>query len=163
MPDPATIQAQLAVSIVDQLAKTTKAGERIFPLGFGLNVNTPYITSLVNKSCVAPKFYQSKLVGGALTDKVTFVNGTFKYANFESKGINTVIFPHGNPNLPGETELLLAGCYSAVSVFTIDYDAPRGSQQGTIRQKQLAGVVKYGNPIKSSKRSISVEDTLPFH
>lgn len=34
-PDPATIDAQLAVALVNQIAQNTK-GQRIFPLGYSL-------------------------------------------------------------------------------------------------------------------------------
>ena len=49
-PDPATIYAQLSVRLVEQLAKNTKPGKRILPLGYGLNVNYPAITSFTNAS-----------------------------------------------------------------------------------------------------------------
>lgn len=37
-PDPATIQAQLAVDIVQTLINNTKEGERLLPLGYGITV-----------------------------------------------------------------------------------------------------------------------------
>ena len=35
-PDPATVQGQLAVDIVQQLVKGTPAGQRLLPLGYGI-------------------------------------------------------------------------------------------------------------------------------
>ena len=36
LPDPATIDAQLSVSLVNQLVANTPAGQRILPLGYGI-------------------------------------------------------------------------------------------------------------------------------
>ena len=37
-PDPATVQAQLAVKVVQTLVNNTQAGERLLPLGYGISV-----------------------------------------------------------------------------------------------------------------------------
>jgi len=141
-PDPATIQAQLAVDIVNSLVNSTRAGERILPLGYGVSVNTPFITSLTNDSCVAPPFIQSRLTGGADYDTAVFnaTSGTFHYANIVSPGGNRCI--NGNCALPGETNVLDDGCQSSVSVFTVDYDAPTGPDQAGVRAR-LSSVVEY--------------------
>lgn len=86
LADPATIQAQLAVKIVNQIAKTAKAGKPIFPLAHGVSVNTPYITSLTNKSCVAPDFIQTRLSGGGFSDSAVYSNGVCDYANNVGSG-----------------------------------------------------------------------------
>jgi 5'-nucleotidase len=39
-------------------------GGRVLPLGYGVNVNFPYITSYVDTSCVNPPFIQSRMTGG---------------------------------------------------------------------------------------------------
>lgn len=133
-PDPATIQAQLAVKVVNALINATKPGERLLPLGYGVSVNTPFITSLFNDSCINPPFVQSRLTGGAYYDKAVY-NSTsrlFTYQNFVAPGGNVCI--NGDCSLPGETEVL-SGCASSISVFTVDYDAPIGRNQTEIRHK----------------------------
>lgn len=64
-PDPATIQATLAVNLVQQLIKNTAPGKRVLPLGYGINVNTPVITSLTNNSCINPPYIQTRFTGSA--------------------------------------------------------------------------------------------------
>lgn len=115
LADPSTIQAQLAVKLVNQLVNNTKAGQPILPTGYGISVNTPYITSATNKSCVNPQFIQTRLTGGGYSDQAVFSNGVFNYANIVSSGVNQYI--NGNPQLPGEQEIINAGCYSSVSVL----------------------------------------------
>ena len=133
-PDPAIIYGQLSTSIVNQLANNTKPGEAVLPLGYGINVNYPSITSLTNTSCVAPKFYQTRLTGGALTDAAVFnaTSGTFTYANYLGTGLNACI--NGDCSLPGETTVVNSGCQSSVSVFTIDYDAPSTGNTTNVRK-----------------------------
>jgi len=149
-PDPATIQAQLAVNFVQQLIKGTPSGQRLMPLGYGISVNTPVISSLINDSCVNPPFIQTRLTGGAFSDtaRLNTTTGLFSYGNIASAGLNRCI--NGNCTLPGETDVVDGGCYSAVSVFTVDYDAPTGSDQAGIRSA-LSGLVQYENPTR--KRS----------
>ena len=133
-PDPATIQGQLAATLVSQIINSTKPGHPILPPGYGINVNTPYITSLTNDSCVDPPFIQTRFTGGAFTDSAVYneTTGLFKYGNLLTSSLNRCI--NGNCALPGETDVVDSGCASAVSMFTIDYDAPMGRDQGSIRQ-----------------------------
>ncbi|EXJ85287.1 hypothetical protein A1O3_05962 [Capronia epimyces CBS 606.96] len=156
-PDPATIHGQLAVDIVNQLIKGTKPGERLLPLGYGINVNAPFITSLTNDSCVSPSFVQTRFTGGAFTDKVVYnaTSGTFNYGNDLTGGINTCI--NGNCTLPGETDVVDGGCSVTVSVFTIDYDAPLGLAQAKVRGA-LTPLVAFENP--SAKVRIRSRDDL---
>ena len=134
-PDPATIQAQLAVKVVQALVKNTKKGERLMPLGYGISVNTPFITSLTNDSCIDPPFVQTRLTGGADYDIAVFnkTSKLFTYANIVPPGGNVCI--NGDCSLPGETDVLNRGCQSSISVFTVDYDAPLGKDQADIRHK----------------------------
>lgn len=141
-PDPATIQAQLAVNVVQTLIKNTKPGERLLPLGYGITVNTPFITSLTNDSCVDPPYIQSRLTGGANYDIAVFnkTRGTFTYGNIVPPGGNVCY--NGDCSLPGETTVVNSGCKTSVSVFTVDYDAPSGPTQNNIRSR-LEPLVKY--------------------
>ena len=76
-------------------------------------------------------------------------SGLFTYANLLAAGVNECI--NGNCDLPGETTVVNGGCQSAVSVFTVDYDAPSG--------KETKGVMKALEPLvikntTGSKRSM---------
>ncbi|KAF2104425.1 5'/3'-nucleotidase sure [Rhizodiscina lignyota] len=141
-PDPATIQAQLAVDIVETLVKNSKPGERLMPLGYGISVNTPVITSLTNDSCVNPPFVQTRLTGGADYDQALFnkTSGLFTFQNIVPPGGNVCY--HGDCSLPGETVIVNSGCFSSVSVFTVDYDASIGPVQTSIRSR-LEPLVKF--------------------
>ena len=141
-PDPATIYAQLSVALVNQLAKNTRPGKALLPLGYGLNVNYPSITSLSNASCVAPPFIQTRLTGGAFSDFAAFnaTSQTFSFQNILGAGVNACI--NGDCSLPGETTIVNAGCQSSVSVFTVDYDAPSGKDEKKVRSA-LEPLVKY--------------------
>ncbi|KIX94416.1 uncharacterized protein Z520_09802 [Fonsecaea multimorphosa CBS 102226] len=156
-PDPATIQAQLATNLVNQLVKGSRSGKPLLPLGYGLNVNTPVITSLTNDSCVNPPFIQTRLGGGATTDKAVYnaTTGLFTYANLITDGNNVCI--NGNCALPGETPVVDNGCYGAVSVFSIDYDAPQGPAQHGIRAA-LQPLVAYENP--DAKMLVKARDSM---
>jgi len=160
-PDPATITAQLAVDVVNQLVNKTKSGERLLPLGYGINVNNPVITSFTNASCVSPPFVQTRLAGGAFTDGAArnATTGLFTYTNFLGPGINTCI--NGNCSLPGETTVVGSGCYSSVSVFTVDYDAPVGAAQTNVRSRLEPLVAYTGTP--ESGRKLTAREAEARH
>ena len=161
--DPAVIQAQLAQQIISKVINASKPGQPILPAGYGISVNTPYITSLTNTSCISPPFIQSRLTGGAFTDTAVYneTRGTFTYGNLDTPALNRCI--NGDCSLPGETDVVDSGCYSSVSVFTIDYDAPLGADQANIRG-ELQPLVAYqkgsGGWTKAQKRSEEVVRAL---
>lgn len=129
------------MDIVSALANNTPAGERLLPSGYGISVNTPYITSLDNDSCVAPPFYHTRMNGGAVWDVAVEEDGVFTYAPIvPERGGNACI--NGDCSLPGETGVVEGGCASSVSVFTVDYDAPLGEDLSRIRGR-TGEVVKY--------------------
>ena len=101
-----------------------------------------FITSLTNDSCIAPPFVRTRLTGSASIDTAVLDSTTMTstYGNLVGPGINVCI--NGNCSLPGEQIVLNACCYNAVSVFTVDYDAPLGKAQSDIR-KNLERLVKY--------------------
>lgn len=164
--DPATILGKLAAKVVTQLesnfkrennqerrhhdsssAKAAKNG-RLLPYGYGISVNFPYISTLVNQSeskhCIDPPFVHTRLTGGAMTNYAAFNNETqtFTWAMyFTSPGVNTCI--NGDCSLPGETDIIKE-CKSAVSVWTIDYDAPKCGGAVKVRGL-LEGLVEDSN------------------
>lgn len=124
------------------MIKNSKKGERLMPLGYGISVNTPFITSLTNDSCIDPTFVQTRLTGGADYDIAVYnkTSGLFNYQNIVPAGGNQCI--NGDCSLPGETDVLNKGCQASISVFTVDYDAPLGKSQEDVRHK-FAGIAPY--------------------
>jgi len=129
----------------------------VWKLTVRFSVNTPFITSLINDSCISPPFIQTRLGGGGTTDKAVYnaTSGIFTFANLITDAMNVCI--NGNCALPGETPVVDNGCYGAVSVFSIDYDAPLGRAQGMIRQA-LTPLVAYENP--DAKMKLKVRDEM---
>lgn len=152
LKDTATIYGQLAADLVQQLITNVdkKGGGRLLPYGYGINVNMPYITSFKNDSCIAPKFYHSRLTGGADVDIAVLneTTGLFHYGNLVNPGTNTCI--NGDCSLPGETNILAQGCKSAVSIFTVDYDAPVGCHNAPDLKGLLEPLVGYVNGSSSA-------------
>ena len=145
-PDPATIDAELSVKLVNQLAKNGNKSQ-LLPLGYGLNVNYPTITSLKTADCVNPPFVQSRLTGGAEVDTAVFnpKTGIFTFGSIVAAGVNACI--NGDCSLPGETTVV-DGCFSSVSVFTVDYDAPNPGSKKV--RKLLEPLVRYQNSTTNS-------------
>jgi len=149
LKDPATIMAQLSANLAQQLiTNVAKAGGgRLLPLGYGINVNIPLITSFKSDNCTDPPFIQSRLTGGAVVDLALFneTTGLFSYEDDINPGVNQCI--HGDCSLPGETDILKRDCQSAVSVFTVDYDAPIGGvcSSGPDVRSLLFPLVQYAN------------------
>jgi hypothetical protein len=108
-------------------------------------VNTPFITSLTNDSCVNPPLIQTRMGGGGTTDLAVWnaTTGLFHYANLITDGNNVCI--NGNCALPGENAVVNDGCYGSVSVFTIDADAPMGAAQRAVRAA-MQPLVAFENP-----------------
>jgi 5'-nucleotidase len=132
--------------------------EVMVPINNQNSVNTPFITSFTNDSCVSPPFVQTRFGGGGFTDVALYneTTGLFRYGNYLSTAVNRCI--NGDCSLPGETAIVDEDCMSSVSVFTIDYDAPLGSDQNGVRLA-LAPLVMYeGGP--PGKMSIRVRDGL---
>ncbi len=125
LQDPATIYGRLAANLAQAFIDKAKAsGGRILPLGYGINVNIPLISSFTNDSCVNPPFVLTRFTGGAEVDQAVFnkTSGLFTFANIVTDGANQCI--NGDCNLPGEQQVINGGCKSSVTVFTVDYDAP---------------------------------------
>jgi 5'-nucleotidase len=129
--DPATIMGKLAANLAQAMI-TKAAGTRILPLGYGLNVNIPFITSFTNTSCVNPPFIRTRMTGGATVDKAAYnaSSGLFTFQNIFPDGANQCI--NGDCSLPGETDVVASGCKTSVSVFTVDYDAPYAGECGNV-------------------------------
>ncbi|KAI9755899.1 MAG: hypothetical protein M4579_004113 [Chaenotheca gracillima] len=159
--DPATITGKLGVKLVEQLAANAKGGP-LLPAGYGISVNYPYITSLKNDSCVNPPFIQTRLTGGATIDKAVLneTTGIFDYANASpDDGLNTCI--NGDCSLPGDTDIVKT-CQTAVSVFTVDYDAPNCQGSKPIRNL-VQPLVGTANGTGSGSNSSSGGPNTTYH
>ncbi|KAI0362765.1 5'/3'-nucleotidase sure [Trametes cingulata] len=120
--DPANLAAKVVADLVRALSdKVNVTQELLLPLGVGLTVNIP--TFGPGSNCTAPPFTFTRMTGGAVVNQVTIdpASGFPVSHDLEAVGINANI--NGIRNDPGET-LTSAGCKTAVSVFSIDYDAP---------------------------------------
>ncbi|KAF3922247.1 Exopolyphosphatase [Dactylellina cionopaga] len=165
--DPATIIGKLAAKVVNQLEeKGIGKNGRLLPYGYGLNVNFPYITtskstaSISNRqpTCDNPPFVHARLTGGAATNYAAFneETGIFTWAgNFTSPGVNACI--NGDCELPGETDVIKE-CKTAVSVWTIDYDAP--SCGGALQVRRLLDGLVEGDE-KGSNGTGSATTSVP--
>jgi 5'-nucleotidase len=105
---------------------------------------------------VNPPFIQTRLGGGGTTDKAVWnaTSGIFAFQNLITDGNNVCI--NGDCALPGETPIVDNGCYGAVSVFTIDTDAPMGPAQDAVRGA-LQPLVAFANP--DAKMMLKVRET----
>ena len=96
------------------------------------------------------------MTGGADVDKAVFnkTSGLFTFGDIVSAGANNCI--NGDCSLPGETTVVDSGCFSAVTVFTVDYDAPISAGTQSVRAA-LEPLVKYQNSTKgtTSKRDLA--------
>lgn len=151
LKDPATIYGELAANFVKNLIANTKKGDRLLPLGYGINVNLATITSYTNDSCVNPPFVHTRLTGGGQVYTAAYHEdtGLFGYKIIVTKGANQCI--NGDCSLPGETDVLNNGkCQSTVSVFTNDYDAPSSYPYRALPdvRKSLSPLVQYSNSTK---------------
>lgn len=79
----------------------------------------------------------------ALKSILPFFNSTtglFSYGSTVAAGVNACI--NGDCSLPGETNVVSSGCFSSVSVFTVDYHAPNpGSEDVRRLVEPLVGIV----------------------
>lgn len=131
----ATWAAELSVQFVERVANVTAHGQRILPLGYGLNVNYP----ILNESCLNPPFIESRFTGGAGVATAAYnastgllSYGANSYYGIVTEGANQCL--NGDCRLPGETDVV-TGCSSSVTVFTVDYDAPSNRLTQALKAK----------------------------
>ncbi|OBZ75663.1 Acid phosphatase [Grifola frondosa] len=120
--DPANLAGQVVAKLVIALAKGVNTKQnRLLPLGIGLTVNLPIFGP--GNDCTEPPFILTRLTGGATIDKISISSQTGfpTSSDLVAPGLNTPI--NGIISLPGETPTS-AKCETAVSIFSVDYDAP---------------------------------------
>ncbi|EWC47716.1 hypothetical protein DRE_02916 [Drechslerella stenobrocha 248] len=163
--DPAITVGKLAARFIQRLEnnwKTNYNSQKILPYGYGVNVNFPYIhveaPSSNQNGCLDPRFVRTRLTGGAATNYAAYNEDTrtFKWASsYESPGVNTCI--NGDCGLPNETDVIKQ-CKTAVSIFTIDYDAPSCGDPVEV-WNMLDGLVENVSTIDSTGGGNSSRDT----
>jgi len=135
--DPANIAGKLTADFVAALAEgiDTK-NQRLLPLGVGISINYP--TFGPGNDCTHPPFTLTRMTGGATVNQVSIEPTTgFPVSNdLVTDGINVKL--NGNLALPGET-VVSAGCKTAVSIYSIDYDAP--TSVAAPIQKRLSSII----------------------
>lgn len=118
--NPATWTAKVAYLVVKEFIDNTGEDQSVLPLGYGINVNIPELTS-----DEVPPFVKTRLTGEADVDTAAY-NETTKLFTWEnvvpkSAGVNACY--NGDCSLPGETYVVEGGSVS-ISAFTVDYTAP---------------------------------------
>lgn len=137
--NPATWAAMVSVKVVEEFIANTATDQPVLPLGYGVNVNIPELTS-----ADLPPVVKSRMTGDAETDYAAFneTSGLFTWENIRPKAAGVNACYNGDCALPGETYVVGEGGVS-VSVFTIDYDAPTGAYTESVFGK-VEGLVGGG-------------------
>lgn len=130
--NPATWTAQITAKVVQQFINSTSKGAPILPIGYGVNVNIPALSSKSHD----PAIVQTRFTGNAHINEAVLdpKKGTFTWANIKpyADGVNACI--NGDCSLPGETYVVENGDVS-VSLFTVDYSAPQGPYSDMLKKK----------------------------
>ncbi|KAK4641515.1 hypothetical protein QC761_501170 [Podospora bellae-mahoneyi] len=120
LQDPATINARLASNLVQAFISKAN-GDRVLPEGYGVTVDLPYITSETSDECTNPPFVLTRATQDVGV-KVAYnhKSGVFNrmhtdtgYKQFEATNTVSTVAPK---------------CLSAVTVFSLDYDASHRRQ-----------------------------------
>ncbi|ODQ60130.1 hypothetical protein WICANDRAFT_78747 [Wickerhamomyces anomalus NRRL Y-366-8] len=126
--DPANIYASKVVELTSKVFESQGENERALPLGVGLNVNFPKVTTLTkDNSCSNPPFVFSRLTGKDVAISALKFNettGLFEYSSIKHGTDATATRYNGILSLPNENSVINTGCYTPVSAFSIDYTAP---------------------------------------
>ncbi|KAJ5702828.1 sure-like protein [Penicillium malachiteum] len=145
LKDPQTIAGELSAAFAENIIRETKGG-RILPLGYGINVNMPEITSETSDECIDPPFIHTRMTGGAWTLGVSYNATTGLFTEKELTPVPALdLCINGDCFLPAETTVSSDTCKSAVTIFTIDYDAPSGGKGSAALKKirqSLGSLVK---------------------
>ncbi|KAI3405849.1 hypothetical protein KGF56_001456 [Candida oxycetoniae] len=125
--EPATIYAIKVTELVNELFKTQGVNPRVLPIGVGLNVNFPPVGYL-NESCTDPTWVFTRLTGEYASGADLKYNATSNSFYYVQDGWNALtVCNNGDCSLPSENFVVeYTKCQSAVSSFSIDYDANLG-------------------------------------
>ncbi|EUC38230.1 hypothetical protein COCCADRAFT_1034 [Bipolaris zeicola 26-R-13] len=149
---PAVLAAKASFGIVNEFIKNTPAGQKVLPLGYGVNVNIPELTNATS----SPPVFKTRLTGNAETDVAVYneTTGLFTWDNVNplAAGINAQY--NGDASLPDETWVVAGGGIS-VSAFTMDWSAPVSGYTDAVYAKASALFSSgSGNATAYSKRMV---------
>ncbi|KAB5580590.1 acid phosphatase precursor [Coniochaeta sp. 2T2.1] len=119
---PAHLVAALSAKIVQGVIDSAAGANPLLPLGFGLNVNFPPLTS--NWSSLP--IVQTRMTGNSEVDiaqPVADVPGTFTWGNIRPLAAGANVCLSGDCTLPDETFVVASGRVS-MSLYITDYTAP---------------------------------------
>ena len=129
---PAALVAAVAAKVVLGIIESVPTGGPILPLGYGMNVNIPPLTT----NNTSPAIVQTRMTGNAEVDEAVpgETPGTFTWANIRpyAAGVNACY--NGDCSLPGETYVVQNGKVS-VSLYTVDYTAPTNGYTKSIMSR----------------------------
>ncbi|PWY78972.1 sure-like protein [Aspergillus eucalypticola CBS 122712] len=160
LKNPQTIVGELSAAFAQNLILRMK-GRRLLPLGYGINVNMPTITSTNSDECIAPEFFHTRITGDAWSLGISYnaTTGLMQETLVDpAAALDTCI--NGDCSLPSETELTSSGCKSAVSIFSIDYDAPDGISGSNLTSSIRASFGSFVQYISSAEAATSVVRTM---
>ncbi|EDK42670.1 hypothetical protein PVL30_000816 [Lodderomyces elongisporus] len=124
---PSTIYGNKVVELVDALFKSQGSNSRALPVGVGLNVNFPKV-GYENETCSDPKYVFTRLTGQYASGadlKYNATSNSFYYAQDQFSPLT--VCNNGDCSLPSENFVVEhTKCQTAVSVFSIDWDANLG-------------------------------------
>ncbi|KAJ4302598.1 hypothetical protein N0V90_001487 [Kalmusia sp. IMI 367209] len=149
--NPATWSAAVSAKIVQQFLNATPEDQSVLPLGYGINVNIPELTS-----DEMPPIVATRLTGEADVDIAVYneTTGLFKYGNLEPKAAGVNVCYNGDCGLPGENYVVEGGSVS-ISVFTVDYDAPANAYTADVLKKFAPLTEDSGNSTTYGKRALA--------
>lgn len=140
--NPANINANVTVELVEQIFDAQGVNSRALPIGVGLNVNIPHVGyDAEDDTCNAPKFVYTRMNGlDSDADKIVFneTSGLVEVSyDFYPEALT--VCSAGDCTLPSEALVMDRwNCSTAVSAFSVDYDA------NINLQNQVKGIL---NPI----------------
>ena len=122
----------MSVKVVEQVISSASRGGPLLPLGYGMNVNIPKLSS----NNTDTKIVLTRMTGNAHVNEAVLdaSKGTFTWANIKpyAAGANACI--NGDCSLPGETYVVENGAIS-VSLYTTDYTAPNSWHTESIMKR----------------------------
>lgn len=121
--NPSNIYANKIVEFVAQIFKSQGENSNALPITTGINVNFPSV-GYQNESCTDPKWVFTRLSGqfSAAFD-VAYNETSNTFTTVQTYYTPLTVCDNGDCSLPSENFVLSESCRTAVSVFSIDYDA----------------------------------------
>lgn len=122
--NPANINANKSVEIVNQILQAQGENQRALPLGVGLNVNIPKVGSQSDDECTNPNFVYTRLAGIDADVAYVYYNETTGLVSSKYRYTDALtVCNSGDCTLPSESLVVDDGCSITISTFQIDYDA----------------------------------------